>query len=137
MVTNEYRFYNRCIDRLLTEWEKYNNIIIAVDFDDTIFDYHGIKNDCSDVISLLRNVQNDATIFCHTASSHNRYDEIRKHFKDLDIELYGINKSPVKLHEFTDTKPYANIYIDDRAGLDTSMNILSTAYRLYKQLKED
>lgn len=126
-----YRSLQKSCSRLTEEWKSHGKIIIAVDFDDTIFDYHEQGNTCDEVISLLKKVQNDATIFCHTASDPLRYEFIENHFKELGIQLYGINESPVKISECSSSKPYANIYLDDRAGLGSSVCILRGAYHRY------
>ena len=31
---------NYCVDRLYKEWIKHKEIILAVDFDNTLYDYH-------------------------------------------------------------------------------------------------
>lgn len=130
-----YSLIGRCINRLVDEWVKYGKIVIGVDFDDTIYDFHNQGSVYDDVIELLRNVSGDAHIFCHTASHSSRYQDISDRFSELGIPLYGINVSPVLLHDEAQSKPYANIYIDDRAGLYCSMSILKTAHKKYKQLK--
>jgi hypothetical protein len=43
-----------CKKRLLEEYHKYRKLIVAFDFDNTIFDYHNTGGDYSCVIELLK-----------------------------------------------------------------------------------
>ena len=44
----------RCLQRLIHEYEKHPELIVAFDFDNTIFDTHENGGDYSDVIELLK-----------------------------------------------------------------------------------
>jgi hypothetical protein len=47
------------------------------------------------------------------------------------LEIDGINTTPIDLPYGNNKKIYANIFIDDRAGLNESLNILEMAmYRI-------
>jgi hypothetical protein len=47
------------------------------------------------------------------------------------LEIDGINKTPIDLPYGNDKKIYANVFIDDRAGLNEALNILEMAmYRV-------
>lgn len=43
-----------CKKRLLEEYKKYGKLIVAFDYDNTIFDYHNNGGDYSCVIELLK-----------------------------------------------------------------------------------
>ena len=43
-----------CKKRLLEEYHRYGKLIVAFDFDNTIYDYHNDGGDYSEVIKLLR-----------------------------------------------------------------------------------
>ena len=43
-----------CVYRLLDEYKKYGSIVVAYDFDNTVFDYHGKDHDYSEVIKILQ-----------------------------------------------------------------------------------
>lgn len=43
-----------CKKRLLEEYKKYGKLIVAFDYDNTIFDYHNNGGDYSCVVNLLR-----------------------------------------------------------------------------------
>lgn len=125
--------YNEILkDKLLNEWHKHGKIIIAVDFDDTVFPYNaGKKHPAvfqivqSEVFKLLRKaIKIGAHICVFTSSSEERFPEIRKYFIDRGIELSSINENPVPIEFGNHGKMFANLYIDDKAGLRESINTL-------------
>lgn len=46
-----------CVDRLMADYRKHNNLIVGCDFDDTVFDFHKKGHTFNEVISLLRDVK--------------------------------------------------------------------------------
>lgn len=112
-----------CKERLLNEYEKYKCLYIAYDFDNTIFDYHNGGGDYTEVINLLRRASEAGfKLILFTAET----DVIKLQWKinyvrDLGIRTDYINYFPVIP---TSIKPYYNILLDDRAGLESSYNNL-------------
>ena len=43
-----------CLERLKNEYDKYGKLIVAFDFDNTIYDFHKNGGDYSEVIDLLK-----------------------------------------------------------------------------------
>lgn len=133
---------NKYVNRLLEEWKQYGKIIIAVDFDDTISiwrkDFN--KEDITRCINLLREVSlTGAYIVVFTACKLDRYEDIQKHCEELKLPISAINRTPIELPYGNNSKIYANIFLDDRAGFVESMNILEEAlyhYRSYQQLQK-
>lgn len=124
---------NKYIERLYNEWKQHSKIVIAVDYDSTIYPWHTIDNkeDIERVVKLLQvAVNTGAYIVINTCSSPDRHEEIQKHCESLYIPINGINNNPIDLPYGKHGKVYANIYLDDRAGLLESLNILETA--MYK-----
>ncbi len=124
---------NKYIERLYNEWSKHKQIIIGVDFDDTISPYN--FNDlytCQKVVDLLIACKSTgAYIVIHTACNKDRYKEIQEYCKDLGLIIDSINITPISLPYGKDgSKPYCNIFIDDRAGINEALNMLSTALYL-------
>jgi thiol-disulfide isomerase/thioredoxin len=119
------------LDRLEKEWREHGKIIIAVDFDDTISPW-GMKDFNFDrVIDLLiRAKETGAYIVIFSACSPERFGEITEYCKLKGLEIDSINENPIPLPYGQHKKIYANIFIDDRAGLNESLNILEFA--MYK-----
>lgn len=124
-------------ERLLEEWNRHGSTIIAVDFDDTIspWKFHDLEALAlyRRVWKLLRECQiTGAYIVCHTACNPDRYSEILQAFEDHGINDVTINKNPIDLpYGNSGSKVYANIFLDDRAGLLQALEILEDA--LYKR----
>ena len=49
---------NLCVDRLVENWRQHGKIIIAFDFDNTIYDYYGKNYTYSKVVQLLQECKN-------------------------------------------------------------------------------
>lgn len=114
------------VEKLLKTFSAHNKIIIGVDFDDTIFPFTNLKliEDRSKVIiDLLRKVKPYSVICLYSVS-----DEQSLKYKEHIMKLYGIkpdyvNESPIK--EWGDNvKPYFNLLLDDKAGLNEAIKIL-------------
>jgi len=120
---------NKYLDRLIQEWEVHSRILIAVDFDDTISPWK-LTNDeeCDDTISLLKEVKNTgAYIVIFTACHEDRFEYIKSYCRSKGLEIDSINSNPIDLPYGNKTKPYANIYLDDRAGIEEAKEILRQA----------
>lgn len=119
-------FDNRiCVDRLLKEASEHNDkLIVAFDFDNTIFDYHNTGDDYSAVIKLLQRCSSCGFIMIlFTANEDPQRFEFQKAFcKHYGIRVDYINESPVMPET---KKPYYNILLDDRAGLYESYCVLN------------
>lgn len=118
------------LDRLVNEWSQHGKIIIATDFDSTISPYHTLnnENDINRVIKILKLAKSiGAYISVFTCCNIDRYDYIINYCKKIDLEIDCINETPIDVPYGNNNKIYANIFIDDRAGLNESLNILEFA----------
>jgi len=125
------KFLNRteCVARLLDDYEKHGNLIVAVDFDNTIYDFHKEGIEFNDVVQLVKQCNKlNFSVVIFTANTDHKL--IEKHCKSLDIEIKGINKNV--LDGFTGGKIYYNILLDDRAGLATAFYTLKNTISLIK-----
>jgi hypothetical protein len=118
-----YLNYNNCLDRLYKEYKKYGKLIIAYDFDDTIYDFHKKDRNYNDVINLLRQWKDKATFICFTASKPERYKEIWSYIINNNIPCDYVNEGVEGMPN--GRKVYYNILLDDRAGLLTAYNLLT------------
>jgi hypothetical protein len=124
-----------CIRRLLLEHEKYGSIIVAYDFDNTVFDYHNKGLKFKNVIELLQECKElkfHLTVF--TSCNDDRFPEIKKYLNDNNIPFDGINETPDFI-PFKGRKVYFNILLDDRAGLSSAYNQLKTVIYTIKGKK--
>lgn len=128
---------NKYITRLVTEWNKYGKIVVAIDFDDTLFPW-GFKSkedleEMDKLISIVRKVkETGAYITIWSACDKDRFPEIQEYCKSKGLEIDSINTNPIELPYGKDRKIYANIYLDDRGGLNEALNILENAMYLVR-----
>ena len=110
------------LERLLEEYKKYKTLIIGFDFDNTIFDYHNKGGDYSEIIDLLKECKRLHFNLC-LYTIEDRIDWKYKTCCKLGIKPDYINESTIRF-DCGGFKPYFNILLDDRAGLESSYNIL-------------
>ena len=126
LIIDPYKDFNRCYQRLKSEYEKYDRLIIAVDFDDTVYNTHNNEGWCYlGVMQTLLRWKDNAEIICWTASTPDRYELIRSVFNAFGITLSGINCNAPGIED-RGPKIYANIYLDDRTfGLAEGLKALT------------
>lgn len=115
-----------CVDRLFDEWQKYGSLIVAYDYDNTVYDYYKRGYSYQQVIELLRECKRmgfHLTVF--TSCNDDRFHEIRQYLTDYNIPFNAINETPDFI-PFKGRKVYFNILLDDRAGLSSAYHQLWT-----------
>jgi len=118
-----YLSEENCYQRLKDEFIKYGKLIFCVDFDDTLYDFHGYGRTYSNVIDLLQRWENYSEVIIFTGNNADKNNMISDYLKNIGIKFKGINcDSSVS---FGGRKVYANVYIDDRGGLPTVYRILT------------
>lgn len=121
-----YESWKWCEERLRGEFNEHGRLIIAVDFDDTVYDTHNHGWSYNGVINTLKRWQNHAIIILWSSSKPERYPMMKKHFEDIGIRVDKINENADGI-EVRGPKIYANIYLDDRScGLSFAIGILNS-----------
>lgn len=121
------------VDRLVREWRQHGKLVIAYDYDNTVFDYHNEGHDYSSVIELLRECKRyGAHLVVFTACEEEKFPVMRQFLDDNRIPYDAINEQPDFL-PFTGRKIYYNILLDDRAGLESACKALATALHIMKE----
>lgn len=128
---------NKYTKRLYHEWQQHGKIIIGVDFDDTIspwkFKSPEDLEQIDKIIQTLRIAhETGAYITIFTCSNPDRYGEIQEYCDKVRLPIDTINKTPFEIPEGWGShgKIYANIFLDDRAGLNEALDMLNTV--MYK-----
>lgn len=118
-----YRNEEFAYERLLKEKEKYKKLIIAFDFDDTIFDLYEQGLFVDDVIDLLKIAKSQGHILCMWTALPDQWSLAYKKriLENIGITPDYINESPVMNDS---RKPHFSILLDDRAGLGSAYEIL-------------
>lgn len=132
-----YMNNSNAVDRLVEEWVKYKSLIVAYDFDNTVFDFHNEGHSYEYVINLLRECKKlGAYLIVFTASDKDRHQFIKKYLDNNSIPYDGINENKPDL-PFKDGKIYYNILLDDRAGLESAVNVIEEAISIIKEKMEE
>ena len=127
---NDYYNSTKCLIRLLNDYHKHRNLIVAFDFDNTIYDYHQKGGSFDDVVGLLRECSEVGfTMVLFTANeSVDKLSFCKQYCTQKGIRIDYINESPV----MNTKKPYYNILLDDRAGLQEAYETLKCAITIIK-----
>lgn len=127
---DKYLKPNSAFERLWAEYKKHNSLIVAVDFDDTIFDFHKSGATYHRVIELVRDLKSiGCYIIIWTGNEDTAF--IHRYCQDNNIPYDSINEQAPFVRD-TARKIYANVYIDDRAGLS---QVYSDLTRLVNEVK--
>lgn len=129
------------IRRLLEEYEKHGSLVVAVDFDQTLFDYHQLGYQFPRLIQLIKEshiIGFKVVVF--SGSAKERHPFIESFFiENLGFKPDGINCDVVDWHkdkslDWSRSKIFYNILLDDRAGLGESFDILNKVINHIKVL---
>jgi len=112
---DQYLRVNSSYERLKSEYDKYGSIVVAFDFDNTVYDFHKEGHTYDDVIQLLRNLKSiGCYLICFTASEEIEF--IHNYLVYNKIPFDSINENP-PFFKSNSKKIYYNVLLDDRAGL--------------------
>jgi hypothetical protein len=133
-----YFFIENAAERLYREYQKHKQLIVAVDFDDTVYDYHSMDTDHKKVIEILQECSDrDFLLVIWTAGEPSRYDFMKLFFEFHKIKISSINQNPIDLPFGNNGKIYYNILLDDRAGLYSAyLTLQMTLHMIKNEVKE-
>lgn len=101
--------------RLLEEYNRYGSLVIAFDFDDTVYDFHKKGRSYANVVKLLRALKlKNCFLICWTGQEDLGF--VADYLEQHSIPFDRINENP-PFNRSASKKIYANAYLDDRAGL--------------------
>jgi len=112
---DEYLIPNASFLRLYKEYIKYGSLVVAYDFDNTVYDFHKKGNTYRQVIKLLQELKRIGCVcICFTANEEETF--VRQWCSMNAIPLDKLNENP-NFFKSTTKKIYYNVLLDDRAGL--------------------
>lgn len=123
--------------RLLKEYLQYGKLIVAVDHDDTVYDFHEKGYQYTKVINLIKECKElSFYIVLFTGCRKDKWEEIEGWWlENIGFKPDSINKNPIELPFGNDGKIYYNILLDDRAGLDSTYRQLKLLTEIAKENK--
>ncbi|TAF75419.1 MAG: hypothetical protein EAZ53_05925 [Bacteroidetes bacterium] len=114
-------------NRLVDEYIKYGTLVVAFDFDDTVYDFHKKGRIYSDVTKLLQKLKSiNCYLICWTGQEDVEF--VKSYLKENNIPFDAENENP-PFHKSTSRKIYANTYLDDRAGLKQVFDELNSVIK--------
>lgn len=120
--------------KLVEQYKEHGKLIIAYDFDDTVFPYSHSKVTpiIREVLKTLRMAKEQGhTLVLYTC--RDREDEVKLYCELNDIHYDYFNDSPVTLREGP-AKIYYNVFLDDKCGLREATKELQIALYEIKNL---
>ena len=132
IIRDRYLSQNECVKRLYQDYKKHNNLFIAFDFDNTVYDFHNIGDTFPELESILKRVKLlGFTLILFTGNENEKLKEIVEYCK-----INGYNPDYINCNPIMDTrKPYYNILLDDRAGLYSAYQTLLLTLELIENAK--
>ena len=128
---------NNITERLVKEWKKYGEIVIAFDFDNTVYDYHKKGHSYNQVISLLKECKDiGAYLILFTSRRDDELEFVEGYLKENNIPYDAINEDPI-FTKASGRKIYYNVLLDDRAGLPSAYNTLKKASKIVRRYKNE
>ncbi len=122
------------VARLMDEYLTHKKLIIAVDFDDTVFDFHKKGYTYDKVVSLVKECSDFGFyIVLFTGTPEEQWPSQVSFMNNLGINIDSVNKNPIPLPFGNHGKPYWNILLDDRAGLGQAYETLRKVMDYIKQ----
>lgn len=124
-------------DKLLKAYQEHGKIIVGVDFDDTIYPFSDDLSEedrkhCEFRIELLKRLKKNITICLYTCSDEASLKYKISLMKEWGISPDYVNESPVVIGN--GAKPYFNLLLDDKAGLEEATRRLVEFKNLIKVL---
>ncbi len=119
-----------CVHRLVTEYKQHESLVIAYDFDNTVFDYHSKNHNYNEIVLLLREAKE---INCHLIvfTAEPSINKVADFLNGRSIPFDSINENP-PFFKSTSRKIYYNLLLDDRAGLLSAYNQLKSVINIIK-----
>jgi len=125
-MVDPYRDTDLCVDRLLKQYYRSPKLIVAVDFDDTVFDFHEAGHSYPVVLDLLRRCKAlGFYVVVYTASKPDRHNYMKGYLGINGVAVDSVNANAVDLPYGKEGKIFYNILLDDRAGLGQAVDILT------------
>lgn len=138
-MQDRYMVHAQCVQRLVREYHQYGRIIMAVDFDNTLFDYHGVGDTYPQMEDLLKKAEPYTNVMIFTCRPKKQHEEITEYLNERGIKFDTINEPIITLNgEDSTSKPFYTLLLDDRAGLFSAMCTLQAFITIIEsETKED
>jgi hypothetical protein len=127
-VTDDpYTRITMSVRRLIKEYKEHGKLIVALDFDDTVFDFHKVGSTYPRVLDLAARCSAlGFYIVLFTGGDPKDYGVQKEYLARHGVIVSSVNCNPIPLPFGNHGKPYYNILLDDRAGLGEACTVLES-----------
>lgn len=123
-MESRYAHREKVEEKLLKTYREHGNLIVAYDFDDTIKSSYP-EDTCDIVINLIKRCQKlNFTTYLWTCREGSRLESAIGYCNSKGLYPTYINRMPGVLGA-DGRKPYCNILLDDKSGLDSTIETLT------------
>ena len=117
-----YLQIDNAVNRLLSEWDKCGYLIVAFDFDDTVYSENGHHEQIIELLKACKEM--GCVLIVFTCRNEDDYEFIDSYLKSIDLQYDYINEGYPKVTLDTSRKIFYNIFLDDRCGLSSTYETL-------------
>ncbi len=118
MFQHPYLNHATCVERLRAWHQRNGRLIVAYDFDNTVYDYHAKGHDYSEVIRLLQRAH-QAGCYLIVFTGNQDTEFVIRYLADNAIPYDLINEH-APFAPSSARKIYYNLLLDDAAGLESA-----------------
>jgi predicted HAD superfamily phosphohydrolase YqeG len=124
-MRHPYLSHEACVARLRDWYTRNGSLIIAYDFDNTVYDFHNKGHNYGEVITLLRKAKH-ANCYLIVFTGNPDEQLVHTFLKEQAIPFDVINEQAPFLDEMSKRarKIYYNVLLDDAAGLESACKYL-------------
>lgn len=120
-------------DKLLAQFKQHQDLIVAVDFDDTLCPSHEDYNDITKQVRAAIRRCNEIGLTVMVFTCRHEPDEVLAFLEKHGLEAQHFNESPIRCETVGFGKPYYNIFLDDKAGLYEALATLKEVLHVIEE----
>lgn len=110
---------HKLLQKLLDQHTKHGKLIVAYDFDDTVYPFSLSVEELKDTVELIKELDKQGHfVYCYT--SNEDMNKVTSYLYFNKIPYKSINKSLVE----SSGKQFYNVLLDDKAGLNEVKEVL-------------
>lgn len=120
-------------DKLLAQYKEHGHLIVAVDFDDTLCPSTDAANNVTKRVRRAIGRCNDLGMVIIVFTCRHIEKEVREYLDSKKLTYDHFNESPVHSEVCGFGKPYYNIFLDDKAGLNEALTTLEEVLHVIEE----
>lgn len=120
-MAHPYLNHDVCVARLHEWYTRNGSLIVAYDFDNTVYDFHHKGHDYSEVVTLLRRAKRAGCyLIVFTGNQDEQFVKAYLHEQGIPYDVVNEQAPFLDVKSRSARKIYYNILLDDAAGLESA-----------------